>query len=294
MLNDFVHRDKMYILAVEEGQGKEHSWPTGEPGEPRGELSKYSEVTAGPRGLGEEEWEQEVEQNLVSFTAEMQHALQRAAEDLLVNAHRVVEERSTRLDGERAAYRQQAADVLAKERFLDDKLREQTRQTERQRLETDRVAAERAEVERRDEALRREIAAMQDVTRVQEGKVRLDVGGQGYTTSLLTLQRDPDSLLAAMFSGRHSLRQEPDGSYFIDRDGTYFRYILNFLRDGTLEPGTLPANTAAIREILREARYYGLQGMVQYLEDIVSAGSVPSTPDTSLTNGPTLSTQTSL
>ena len=48
-----------------------------------------------------------------------------------------------------------------------------------------------------------------------------------------------------MVSGRHSITREPDGSFFIDRDGTYFRYILNYLRDGGFRAGTLPLDPAA-------------------------------------------------
>ena len=44
-------------------------------------------------------------------------------------------------------------------------------------------------------------------------------------------------MLAVMFSGRHSLVREADGSFFLDRDGTHFRYILNFLRDGGFRDG---------------------------------------------------------
>jgi hypothetical protein len=45
-----------------------------------------------------------------------------------------------------------------------------------------------------------------------------------------------------MFSGRHQLKTESDGSHFIDRDGTHFRYILNYLRDGCLKEGTIPSS----------------------------------------------------
>ena len=71
-------------------------------------------------------------------------------------------------------------------------------------------------------------------TKVQEFPkiMRLSVGGAHFETSLETLLKDPNSMLAAMFSGRHYVSKDEDGRYFIDRDGTHFRYILNYLRDG--------------------------------------------------------------
>lgn len=62
--------------------------------------------------------------------------------------------------------------------------------------------------------------------------VRLSVGGVIFETSVDTLCADPNSMLAAMFSGRHNVNTDEEGRYFIDRDGTHFRYILNYLRDG--------------------------------------------------------------
>ncbi|CAO3633591.1 unnamed protein product [Mucor hiemalis] len=67
--------------------------------------------------------------------------------------------------------------------------------------------------------------------RFQSEKVRLNVGGNMFETSLSTLRRDTNSLLATMFSGRHPILAESDGSYFIDRDPSHFRLILNYLRD---------------------------------------------------------------
>ena len=64
--------------------------------------------------------------------------------------------------------------------------------------------------------------------------VKLSVGGQHFPKSLQTLTRDPNSMLAAMFSGRHKLETTEDGSFFIDRDGTYFLFILNYLRNDEL------------------------------------------------------------
>ena len=59
-----------------------------------------------------------------------------------------------------------------------------------------------------------------------EKAVKLNVGGVLYKTSLTTLVKDTNSMLAAMFSGRFELKLDEDGSYFIDRDGELFRYCM--------------------------------------------------------------------
>ena len=67
--------------------------------------------------------------------------------------------------------------------------------------------------------------------------IQLNVGGHRFTTSLHTPTKDPNSMVAAMFSGKFELKPCEDGAFFIDRDGTHFRFILNYLRNGKL---TLP------------------------------------------------------
>lgn len=52
--------------------------------------------------------------------------------------------------------------------------------------------------------------------------ISLNVGGMFFTTRLSTLRRYEDTMLAAMFSGRHYIPRDADGRYFIDRDGAYF------------------------------------------------------------------------
>ena len=74
---------------------------------------------------------------------------------------------------------------------------------------------------------------------------KLDVGGQHFTTTVQTLTKDPNSMLAAMFSGKFEMKPSEDGSFFIDRDGTHFRFILNFLRTGKL---TLPEGATFTKE----------------------------------------------
>merc|ERR1712183_1046163 len=76
----------------------------------------------------------------------------------------------------------------------------------------------------------------------------------------------PDSMLGAMFSGRFHLEaDEADGSFFIDRDGGLFKYVLNFLRDPVnFDP---PIDPESCRDLLKEAKYFGLQGLIDLLED---------------------------
>ena len=92
--------------------------------------------------------------------------------------------------------------------------------------------------------------------------VKLNVGGQHFTTSVQTLTKDPNSMLAAMFSGRFDMKPSEDGSFFIDRDGTHFRFILNFLRTGKL---TLPERAKFLKELEEEAKFYQIQGLIDAL-----------------------------
>ena len=93
-------------------------------------------------------------------------------------------------------------------------------------------------------------------------KLRLDVGGTIFHTTYTTLSRERGSMLARMFGGEFRPAAEESGNYFIDRDGTHFRYILNYLRDGTVE---LPQDEQLHKELLIEATYYGLDIFVEGL-----------------------------
>jgi uncharacterized protein YjbI with pentapeptide repeats len=97
--------------------------------------------------------------------------------------------------------------------------------------------------------------------------VRLNVGGMLFATTIDTLtQRDTESMLAVMFSGRHRLHMDANmGAVFIDRDGTHFRHILNWLRDEVVPT----MDIAAYQELLREAEYYQLTGLIEALTPLL-------------------------
>ena len=98
--------------------------------------------------------------------------------------------------------------------------------------------------------------------------VKLNVGGHYFTTSLQTLTRDPNSMLAVMFSGKFEMKPLEDGAFFIDRDGTHFRFILNYLRTGKL---TLPDGATSLKEFAEEAEFYQIQGILDKLKSMTDS-----------------------
>eukprot|EP01098_Paradermamoeba_levis_P002290 TRINITY_DN1268_c0_g2_i2.p1 TRINITY_DN1268_c0_g2~~TRINITY_DN1268_c0_g2_i2.p1 ORF type:complete len:256 (-),score=67.55 TRINITY_DN1268_c0_g2_i2:166-933(-) len=102
--------------------------------------------------------------------------------------------------------------------------------------------------------LEQEKETIKGVIITQEGMVKLNIGGKYFCTSKDTLTKDPNSMLAVMFSGRFKLINH-DGCYFIDRDGTYFRHILNYLRGCEF---SIPSDPEVQKAILQEAKFYQL------------------------------------
>lgn len=96
--------------------------------------------------------------------------------------------------------------------------------------------------------------------------VTLNVGGSVFTTSRSTLTREPNSFLAKIFATENQSKivRDSSGNIFLDRDGTYFRYILNYLRSETAL--SLPKTNSARNELLIESRYYGLTRLTAALE----------------------------
>lgn len=105
-------------------------------------------------------------------------------------------------------------------------------------------------------------ASPKDIQITSSKQLKLDVGGFKYATTLTTLTADPNSMLAAMFSGRFPVEKNDEGCIFIDRDGQLFHHILNWLRNGYIPPIQSPTEQEAL---LIEARYYQITSLVDFL-----------------------------
>ena len=114
---------------------------------------------------------------------------------------------------------------------------------------------------------------MAKLNRISEQKIILDVGGYKCSTSLQTLQAKPKSMLGIMFSGIHPIKKQNDGSIFIDRDGTHFRIILNYLRGGIASSEQLPDDKFLLSELQTEANYYQLKDLEKMIKSKVEKPS---------------------
>lgn len=90
--------------------------------------------------------------------------------------------------------------------------------------------------------------------------VKLNVGGSLHYTTVQTLSKE-DSLLRRICDGSVEVTIDSEGWVVLDRCGRHFSLVLNFLRDGTVP---LPESQRELEEVLKEAQYYRVQGLIQH------------------------------
>ena len=62
----------------------------------------------------------------------------------------------------------------------------------------------------------------------------------------------------------------------LDRCGRHFGLVLNFLRDGSVP---LPEDSRELEEVLKEAQYYRVQGLVQHCQNAMQVLYIFLIPD---------------
>ena len=147
---------------------------------------------------------------------------------------------------------------------------------DRQLLEKDRI-----EIKEEKQKWEEEKAKINSTFVFQGQVIDLNVGGTHYSTSRSTLTKYPDSMLGVMFSGRHDLEtmKRIDGSFFIDRDGARFRYVLDYLRDGKDIVQSFPKSVDVLLGLLYDAKYYQLNGLTTAIIPLLREVDVISQDD---------------
>jgi hypothetical protein len=66
-------------------------------------------------------------------------------------------------------------------------------------------------------------------TSFNKNKIKLNVGGKIFTTTLNTLTTEKNTFFNSMFSEQFKPQPDEDGEFFIDRNPEYFHLILDYL-----------------------------------------------------------------
>ena len=100
-----------------------------------------------------------------------------------------------------------------------------------------------------------------------ESIVTLNVGGQNFQTTIHTLTKYPDSMLATMFrhskNGLSPMPKTQEGHYFLDADPDFFKVILNWLRLGIITTNDSNLYTG----VIALADYLGLDQLKNAIEE---------------------------
>jgi hypothetical protein len=91
--------------------------------------------------------------------------------------------------------------------------------------------------------------------------VKFNIGGLRYEVSRSLLERHSESMLAKIASDQW--QEDPESEIFIERDGSTFRYVLKYLRDGKVK---LPI-TETKSDVIEELVYYNIDHDADKIDD---------------------------
>ena len=132
------------------------------------------------------------------------------------------------------------------------------------------IEGERAKLKAEVEAFNEEKEKMKGLDVSDDDIIRLNVGGQKFTSTRSTLCQVEGSLLATMFSGRweRGVKRDEDGAVFFDFNPQHFGYILEYLRTKKI---ATPEDPAEIPKVPRDQvkRFNTLVDYLGFSDEIV-------------------------
>ncbi len=130
------------------------------------------------------------------------------------------------------------------------------------------IEGERAKLRAEVEAFNEEKEKMKGLDVSDDDIIRLNVGGQKFTTTRSTLCQVEGSLLATMFSGRweDAVKRDEDGAVFFDFNPQYFGYILDYLRAKRIATPEKPAPLPKVEDQAKvQDQAKNFDNLVEYL-----------------------------
>ncbi len=103
---------------------------------------------------------------------------------------------------------------------------------------------------------------------MNETLIEINVGGSIYTTKLKTLLSESESFFTKNFDSTTNsfvICKDSCKRLFIDRDGSLFRFVLDYLRNKSL---VLPANFMEMKRLVSDAEFYELKNLVKLLGNL--------------------------
>jgi WD40 repeat protein len=130
--------------------------------------------------------------------------------------------------------------------------------------ERQQLLKEKKEFEEGSQWLDRIAVQISTVKDFSKKKIVLDIGGTKFTTTVDTLTREKNTFFCGLFSVYGEWDPDEDGTYFIDRDGTHFRIILNHLRGMDVAHEIQQLSENELRQLYEDVKYYMIHSMEYY------------------------------
>jgi hypothetical protein len=92
-------------------------------------------------------------------------------------------------------------------------------------------------------------------------KIRLNIGGTIFVTSLDTMMLEQNTFFSAMFSEEFHQQPDQDGEYYVDRDPAYFPIILNHMRGVDVKKKLAGLHLWEKSLIQQEVEFYQIESM---------------------------------
>jgi hypothetical protein len=132
---------------------------------------------------------------------------------------------------------------------------------DKKNLEMEKIKAEYSKLKADREHFEQTSSKLKQIKFAQDSKIKLNVGGTSYVTTVETLMSEEGTLLYALCTGESTVIPDKNGEIFIDRSPKYFPLILDYLRTPNLEITFEEYTWSQVQEIEKELDYYQVQGL---------------------------------